>query len=316
MTRFDELADAVLDGGAATDDDALDVLRATDDELLDLVAAAGTAAPRALRQHGQGQLPRQPQVRACARRTATTARRRSARSADILKYKWLEHRRGARAGRRRAAGRRHPRLHGLQRPRPDQQRRRAGRRHGRRASSPSTPTSRSAPASACSRTARPSGCARPASTPTTTTSTPPSRTTTRSCRRHTYADRVDTVEKAKTAGLSPCCGLIAGLGETDEQLVEALFALRDARLRLDPGQLPDALRRHAAREHLGPHADAVREHPGDGAVRLPGQGDPDRRRPRDAPAHRCRGWRCTSRTRSSSATTSPPRGRPPRPTSS
>ncbi|HEY3013775.1 MAG TPA: biotin synthase BioB [Nocardioides sp.] len=43
---------------------------------------------------------------------------------------------------------------------------------------------------------------------------------------HTYADRVDTVEKAKGAGLSPCSGLIAGLGETDEQLVEALFALK------------------------------------------------------------------------------------------
>ncbi|WP_028935369.1 biotin synthase BioB [Pseudonocardia spinosispora] len=44
---------------------------------------------------------------------------------------------------------------------------------------------------------------------------------------HTYADRVDTVGKAKSAGLSPCSGLIAGLGESDEQLVEALFALRD-----------------------------------------------------------------------------------------
>lgn len=43
---------------------------------------------------------------------------------------------------------------------------------------------------------------------------------------HSYADRVDTVGKARTAGLSPCSGLIAGLGETDEQLVEALFALR------------------------------------------------------------------------------------------
>lgn len=44
---------------------------------------------------------------------------------------------------------------------------------------------------------------------------------------HTYADRVDTVGKAKSAGLSPCSGLIAGLGETDEQLVEALFALKE-----------------------------------------------------------------------------------------
>lgn len=44
---------------------------------------------------------------------------------------------------------------------------------------------------------------------------------------HTYDDRVDTIGKAKTAGLSPCSGLIAGLGESDEQLVEALFALRE-----------------------------------------------------------------------------------------
>jgi biotin synthase len=43
---------------------------------------------------------------------------------------------------------------------------------------------------------------------------------------HTYEDRVDTIGKAKDAGLSPCSGLIAGLGETDEQLVEALFALK------------------------------------------------------------------------------------------
>lgn len=43
---------------------------------------------------------------------------------------------------------------------------------------------------------------------------------------HTYDDRVDTIGKVKAAGLSPCSGLIAGLGETDEQLVEALFALK------------------------------------------------------------------------------------------
>lgn len=43
---------------------------------------------------------------------------------------------------------------------------------------------------------------------------------------HTYDDRVETIERAKAAGLSPCSGLIAGLGESDEQLVEALFALK------------------------------------------------------------------------------------------
>lgn len=44
---------------------------------------------------------------------------------------------------------------------------------------------------------------------------------------HTYDDRVDTVQKAKASGLSPCSGLIVGLGESDAQVVEALTALRD-----------------------------------------------------------------------------------------
>lgn len=47
------------------------------------------------------------------------------------------------------------------------------------------------------------------------------------CSTHTYADRVENVETVKGAGLSPCSGLIAGMGESDEQLVEAIFALRD-----------------------------------------------------------------------------------------
>jgi biotin synthase len=46
------------------------------------------------------------------------------------------------------------------------------------------------------------------------------------CTTHEYADRVDTVTRAKQAGLSPCSGLIAGLGETDEDLVDVAFALR------------------------------------------------------------------------------------------
>jgi biotin synthase len=46
------------------------------------------------------------------------------------------------------------------------------------------------------------------------------------CTTHEYADRVATVEAAKSAGLSPCSGLIAGMGETDEDLVDVAFALR------------------------------------------------------------------------------------------
>lgn len=48
------------------------------------------------------------------------------------------------------------------------------------------------------------------------------------CSTHTFEDRVDTVDKAHAAGMSACSGMIIGMGETDEQLVEALFALRDA----------------------------------------------------------------------------------------
>ncbi|MER8185933.1 biotin synthase BioB [Kitasatospora sp. NPDC094015] len=51
---------------------------------------------------------------------------------------------------------------------------------------------------------------------------------------HTYADRVDTVTKAHGAGLSACSGLIAGMGESDEDLVDVVYALRE----LDPDSVP------------------------------------------------------------------------------
>ena len=51
---------------------------------------------------------------------------------------------------------------------------------------------------------------------------------------HTYSDRTATIAKSKAAGLSPCSGLIVGLGESSEQIVEALFALKD----LDSASIP------------------------------------------------------------------------------
>ena len=47
------------------------------------------------------------------------------------------------------------------------------------------------------------------------------------CSTHTYADRQDTVEAARAGGLSPCSGVIAGMGESDEELVDVAFALRE-----------------------------------------------------------------------------------------
>src|SRR6476620_516389 len=54
------------------------------------------------------------------------------------------------------------------------------------------------------------------------------------CTTHDYQDRAGTVQKAKQAGLSPCSGLIAGMGESDEDLVDVVFALRE----LDPDSVP------------------------------------------------------------------------------
>jgi biotin synthase len=47
------------------------------------------------------------------------------------------------------------------------------------------------------------------------------------CTTHGYADRVATIEQVKAAGLSPCSGLIAGLGESDDEIIDVIFALRD-----------------------------------------------------------------------------------------
>ncbi len=47
------------------------------------------------------------------------------------------------------------------------------------------------------------------------------------CETHTYADRMQTVGVVKDAGLSPCCGALFGMGESDDDIVEVAFALRD-----------------------------------------------------------------------------------------
>jgi biotin synthase len=54
------------------------------------------------------------------------------------------------------------------------------------------------------------------------------------CTTHEFSDRVETVRQAQGAGLSACSGLIAGMGETDEDLVDVVFALRG----LDPDSVP------------------------------------------------------------------------------
>ncbi|MDR0119836.1 biotin synthase BioB [Bacillus sp. FSL W8-0920] len=43
---------------------------------------------------------------------------------------------------------------------------------------------------------------------------------------HTYHDRLSTLEEVKQSGMSPCSGVIIGMGETNQQIVEMAFALR------------------------------------------------------------------------------------------
>lgn len=46
------------------------------------------------------------------------------------------------------------------------------------------------------------------------------------CETHTYADRVETVQRVKQAGLSSCSGALVGMGESIEDILDLAYALR------------------------------------------------------------------------------------------
>jgi biotin synthase len=54
------------------------------------------------------------------------------------------------------------------------------------------------------------------------------------CTTHTFRERVDTLRKAASAGLSPCSGAIFGMGETDDDVLDTVMALRE----LNPDSVP------------------------------------------------------------------------------
>ncbi|MNI10146.1 Biotin synthase [compost metagenome] len=51
---------------------------------------------------------------------------------------------------------------------------------------------------------------------------------------HTYDQRIETLDKIKAQGISPCSGFIIGMGESDREIVEMAFALRE----LDADSIP------------------------------------------------------------------------------
>ncbi|WP_433946931.1 biotin synthase BioB [Paenibacillus sp. SN-8-1] len=51
---------------------------------------------------------------------------------------------------------------------------------------------------------------------------------------HTYEQRVQTVDKVKSYGMSPCSGVIIGMGESDQEIIEMAYALRE----LDADSIP------------------------------------------------------------------------------
>ncbi len=222
---FSEMADSQLDGGTLGQGDALTILRSSDDDLLDLVAAAArlrrkhfgnTVKVNYLVNLKSGKCPEDCSY--CSQRIGSTA--------EILKYTWLDADEavgqaalGIKAGASRVclvASGRGPKdrdldrvndiVGRLKRDHPEVEvcaclgilqdgQAEKLKSAGVDAYNHNINTSESKYAEICT--------------------------------THEYEDRVRTVEQAKCSGLSACSGLIVGMGETDEELVEAVFALRE-----------------------------------------------------------------------------------------
>jgi biotin synthase len=54
------------------------------------------------------------------------------------------------------------------------------------------------------------------------------------CSTHGFSDRLDTVRKARAAGLSACSGALFGMGETREDLLDVAFRLREMQVESIP----------------------------------------------------------------------------------
>lgn len=54
------------------------------------------------------------------------------------------------------------------------------------------------------------------------------------CTTHTFQDRIHTLKAARSAGLEICSGIIAGMGEAPDDIIEAAFQLRELKAKSIP----------------------------------------------------------------------------------
>lgn len=74
------------------------------------------------------------------------------------------------------------------------------------------------------------------------------------CTTHTYEDRLHTLKAARQAGLSICSGVIVGMGETAEDILEVAYTLREMNVESIPVNfyMPIAGSRLDAVSHMSP----------------------------------------------------------------
>jgi biotin synthase len=76
------------------------------------------------------------------------------------------------------------------------------------------------------------------------------------CSTHTYQDRIDTLNVVRNAGMELCSGLIVGMGEVEDDLIDVVFQLRELNVHSIPVNFlhPIDGTPLAKEEHLDPRA--------------------------------------------------------------
>ena len=232
MTWLDELAEKALTGAEPTKDEALAVLRSGDDEIMDVVAAAFRVRLRYFGRRVKLNYLVNIKSGLCPE-DCFYCSQRAGSAADVLKYTWLKPDEVLAAAEAGVAGgaRRVCMVASGRGPTDRDVSRVAGMIASFKESHPDVEV--------CACLGLLSGGQATALKAAGTTAYNHNLNTAEDrygdiCTTHSFADRAGTVSAAKEAGLSPCSGLIAGMGETDEDLVSVAFALRA----LSPDSVP------------------------------------------------------------------------------